>query len=229
MGILSFLLLLAAQPYVQTYQSFTTPTPIPRGEALLIGIVGGWERWDQDNRGVPRLASKLRLAGHRGLHVETVENHRLELALQLIEAAFPDRRSARLILYGQSLGGRAVATLARQLQERGIPVLRTIQVDCFGRQGAVLPPNVREAANLYQRESWPIVGVPRIRAEDPARTRILLNREYRYRGKEIDMGSEGWWRRTFMSSHLKMEYDPEVWREVERLILDAFHRNPGGL
>lgn len=227
--MLLFAILLAAQPYVQTYDSFTTPTPLPRGHALVIGIVGGWERWDQDNRGVPRLASKLRMAGHPRLHVETVENHRLDLALQLIEAAFPEQRDARLVLYGQSLGGRAVATLARQLHERGIPVLRTIQVDCFGRQGAALPPNVREAANFYQRESWPIVGVPRIRADDPSRTRILFNREYRYRGKEIDMGSEGWWRRTFMSSHLRMEYDPEVWREVENLILESLFRKPGGL
>jgi hypothetical protein len=39
-----------------------------------------------------------------GVYVETVENHKLDLAAQLVERAFPEDapRTARVIIYGHS-------------------------------------------------------------------------------------------------------------------------------
>ena len=85
-----------------------------------------------------------------------------------------------------------------------------------------IPRNVRAAANLYQRDAiYPLGGNPRIEAEDPARTRILFNRRYFYRGRRIAMAGEPWIRRWWLAGHLKMEYDEEPWLEVERLIRES--------
>src|SRR5678816_2709943 len=125
----------------QSFADFAAPLPLAPGSTLVIGFLGGWERWDDPDRGVRKLAIELR--GTRGLYAETVSNHQRRLALQLIQAAFdwnrnghldPDERAgARIILYGQSLGGAAAVRLARELQGLDIPVLLTVQIDSVGR------------------------------------------------------------------------------------------------
>src|SRR5690348_10948560 len=115
-AILIFLSLAILAPCrAQVFSDFTTPLPLKPGNTLIVGFLGGWERWDDPNRGVRELALKLREDGHPGLFVETVSNHERRLALELIRKAFdwnrnrrldPDERAgARIILYGQSLGG----------------------------------------------------------------------------------------------------------------------------
>jgi hypothetical protein len=195
----------------QVFSDFTTPLPLPPGDTLVLGIVGGWERWDAEQRIIRRLCLMLREEKLPGVHVETVENHKLYLAQELIEKAFPEG-GHRIVIYGQSLGGAAAVRLARWLNERNIPVLFTLQMDSIGVKHSVIPPNVRAAANLYQRDLGFIRGLGRIRAEDPERTKIIGNFRFRYPlGKEINLYTEPWVRKTFMTSHLKFEYDPEVW------------------
>jgi hypothetical protein len=75
--------------------------------------------------------------------------------------------------------------------------------------------------NFFQRESWPLVGVPSISAVDPSRTRILGNFEYHTAGHTVDASSETWLRRRFLLAHHRMELDPELWQRVEELILTA--------
>ena len=213
----------------QQFSDFTTPTPLPEGHTLIIGFQGGRQRWDSEREGTRRLALKLRGMKLPGTHIETVEDKRRALALDLIERAFDrnrdgrlddeERAAVRLIVYGQSFGGAAVAKLARELEARGIPVILTVQVDAVGRDDDVIPANVRRAANLFQDDGWLISGEPEIRAADPAKTEILGNFRFSYEEKEVDMSQVPWHQRLFRDAHAKMCNDPEVWGEVEDLIL----------
>lgn len=215
----------------QRYQDFTTPTPLGEGHLLIIGFMGGRESWDNHRRGVRKLALRLRAMGLPGVHVETVENKKRRLALELIRDAFDrdrdgrlderERASARLVVYGQSFGGAAVVKLARQLDEMGVPVLLTVQVDSVGRGDKVIPPNVGRAANLFQRDGLIIKGEREIRAEDPARTTIVGNFKFDYDGKKVDLSEVSWLKRVFQAAHTKMDHDPEVWALVERLVLEV--------
>lgn len=222
----------------QQFSDFITPTPLPEGHTLIIGFQGGRQRWDSEREGTRRLALKLRAMNLPGVHVETVENKRRALALELIEKALDsnrdgrlddgERAAVRLIVYGQSFGGAAVAKLARELETRGIPVLLTVQVDAVGRGDDVIPANVRRAANLYQGDGWLVRGEPEIRAEDPEKTQILGNFRFSYKEKEVDMTEVPWHRRLFRDAHAKMSNDPEVWMKVEGLILGEIGRGGTG-
>jgi len=215
----------------QRLTDFTTPTPLQPGDTLVLGFMGGRDRWDDDRRAVRKLALKLRATNWLGLHVETVENMKRGTALRFVRLALdrnqdgrldPDEcHSARIILYGQSFGGAAVVKFARQLERADIPVLLTVQVDSVGWGDRVIPANVRRAANLYQRDGWLIVGEPAIRAADPQKTTILGNYRFRYAEKKIDLSHVPWFKKLFRTAHTKMEHDPEVWAQVESLILSA--------
>lgn len=216
----------------QEFSDFTTPLPVERGERLVIGIVGGWERWDNPTRAIRRTAIAIKRKRLPGVHVETVENHSLELAEELVREAFDFDRDGRLeqdeaahgsvIVYGQSLGGRAALRLSRRLHEWGVAVPLLITVDSFGRDSYVVPPNVRRAANYYQRDHLYIKGAPELRAADPARTQILFNRKISFKGRgEVEADEHGWLQRFFLDEHARIEYVPELWEEVERMILEA--------
>ncbi len=73
----------------QEFSDFTTPLPLTPGDTLILGIVGGWERWDAPQRGVRKTALELRDLRMPRVYVETVENHKLELARQLVDRAWP--------------------------------------------------------------------------------------------------------------------------------------------
>ena len=215
----------------QRYQDFITKTPLKESHVLIIGFMGGRESWDNDERGVRKLALKLRAMNFPAVHVETVENKKRRLAIELIHKAFDrdrsgrldehERASARLIIYGQSFGGAAVVKLARQLKELGVPVLLTVQVDSVGRGDKTIPSNVARAANLFQRNGLIIKGEREIRPEDPAKTTIIGNFKFDYNKKKINLSEVSWLKRLFHTAHTKMDHDPEVWSLVEKLILDV--------
>ena len=163
------------------------------------------------------------------MHVETVENKKRDLALQLIHNAFDrnrdgqlddlERISVRLILYGKSFGGAAVVKLARQLQALHIPIRLTVQIDSVGRNDSIIPSNVALAANLFQRNGLIIKGEPEIRPEDPQKTNIIGNLEFDYDRKKIDLSGVPWFKKLFRTAHSKMNVDPDVWAKVEALML----------
>lgn len=222
----------------QEFSDFTTPLPVARGERLVLGIVGGWERWDNPVRAVRRTAIAIKRRRLPGVHVETVENHSLELAEQLVRRAFDFNRNGKLepdeaadaavILYGQSLGGRAAVRLSRRLNEWGVAVPLLITIDSFGRDSYVVPPNVRRAANYYQREHLYIKGAPELRAQDPGRTQILFNRKLSFKDRDdVEAEEHSWLQRFFLDEHARVEYLAEVWEEVEKMIVEAA-RAPNG-
>jgi hypothetical protein len=212
----------------QRYEDFVTRTPLAEKHFLVLGFMGGRDSWKAKNH-LQELATKLRTMRHPLLHVETVENRKRGLAIELIQKALDrdgngrleaeERAAARLILYGQSFGGAAVVKLARQLDKLRVPVLLTVQIDSVGRGDARIPPNVARAACLFQRNGLLIRGEAPIVAEDPRKTTILGNFEFDYRQKEIDISAVPWHKKIFREAHTKMEHDPEVWEKVEDLIL----------
>ncbi len=218
----------------QRYHQFTTATPLKKNEILILGFMGGREPWDNGERNVRKFALKLRSIYGPEVQVETVENRKRSLAIELIRNAFDlnrdgqldegERASIRIILYGQSFGGAAVVKLAWQLKKMGVPVFLTVQVDSIGRDDGIIPSNVAHAANLFQRNGWFIRGEPEIRAEAPAKTTILGNYKFDYSHKKIDISRVPWMKKSFRIAHTRMEYDPDVWQKVEELVVDAIRK-----
>ena len=215
------------------------PRPVPESSCLVIGFLGGRDAWDDSSKGVRQLALGLR---SEGLLAETFENRRRSVALEVVRDALDrngdgaiDRQeggtvqngqNVRLVVYGQSWGGAAVVKFARELNELGVSIELTVQIDSVGRDDALIPANVRSAANLYQTDGWFLDGEHPIRAEDPEATRILGNWRFDYSeppGSEISLDGVPWWKLAFRIPHARMDRDPEVWARVEELIQGACH------
>ncbi len=216
----------------QRFADLAVPTPIPPGSTLVVGFLGGYERWDDEHRSVRRLVIKLR--SRRGIFAESISNHHQRVALKLIRRALDtngdgnlddtERAQARLILFGQSWGGGATVDVARELNKLGVPVLLTVQVDSVGVRDKVVPPNVHAAVNFYQHDPLTIEGQSEIRAADSSRTAILGNFEETYVNHPIDPSNaknSSWARSTLGGGHAKMELDPAVWTSVEQYINEA--------
>ena len=216
----------------QRLYDMVTPTPLPPGTTLVIGFLGGYERWDDEHRSIRQLTLKLR--NRPGVYAESIANHNRAVSLKLIRRALdtnrngkldPDERArARVILYGQSWGGAAAIATAEDLEKLGVPVLLTVQIDSVGIHDQIIPANVLAAVNYYQHDPLTIQGRQQIRAADPAKTRILGNFAASYTQRSIDETNASWARRTFGGSHAKMELDPAIWIQVERYIVDAISR-----
>ncbi len=219
----------------QKFSDFTTSTPISAGDTLVIGFLGGWEKWNEPKRGVRKFAVRLRAKNLPGVHIETVENHRREIAIELVKKAFDrdgdgqlsaeEASKARLIIFGQSFGGAAVSKLCKELKPLGVPVLLAVQIDSVGVDDDVVPSNVRRAVNFFQRDDYFFIrGEREFHAEDGARTEILGNYQYHYRGKKVDLSDGRWYQKIFRNAHVKMEQDPSVWAQVEELILTEIRK-----
>jgi hypothetical protein len=131
-----------------------------------------------------------------------------------------ERDAARIVIFGHSWGASETVTLAEKLNELGIPVLLTIQVDSVqkpNQQDGHIPPNVREAINFYQSEGL-LHGRNLIEAMDPKQTTILGNYESTYRRNPVSCAGYPWFARTFMKPHIEIENDPSVWGKIEALI-----------
>lgn len=228
MVILLLLVTIAASG--QSLRDLSSTTPLPPNNTLVIGILGGIEHWNDPNRGIRKLTLKLRQTPE--VSAESIENRRVGTALRFIEKSLDtngdrvlstdERRQARIILYGQSLGGQAILRLARALNKRGIPVLLTVQVDSVGRTDHIIPSNVRAAVNFYQHELLTVWGETKISAADPQKTTILANKQFHYPPLLSDAPKPNTWVRwRFGGGHARMEADPIVWKEVESYIRQA--------
>ena len=217
----------------QRLSQLTTPTPLAPGSTLVIGFLGGYDRWDDEHRSVRQLVLKLRQRPN--VYAESISNHHRALALKLLRQALdtnhnnrldPDEiANSRIILFGQSWGGAAAIALARDLQRMGIPVLLTVQIDSVGVHDDLIPSNVRAAANFYQHDPFTTIhGRSQIRAADPSRTMILGNFQSSYVFRSVDESNATKARQVFGGSHTKLELDPVVWSRVEQYISDAIAR-----
>ena len=202
----------------------------PSPQIIVIGFVGGFVRHDDLVHSGVQLAARLRQDYPSGVYINTFENHQGDQAhrevLHLLDTnhdgalSADEKLNARVVIYGHSWGASETVTLANELNRDGIPVLLTIQVDSVEKSGeddSVIPANVAQAVNFYQSDGL-LHGRPAIRAADPARTQILGNFREDYAAKPIRCDAYPWWDRIFMKSHVEIECDPRVWKQVEALI-----------
>lgn len=221
----------------QRLQDFATPKPLPAGSTLVIGFLGGLESWDDRHRGVRKVVLDLRMHAPN-VFAETVENRHVSTALKLLAAALDANRNGRLepeecasaqvVLFGHSLGGSAAIRTAQTLQQWGVPVILTVQVDSFGLGDAVIPPNVSNAANYHQSGLFTIQGRSLIRAADPQRTRILGNFLRTYPSSprnSVRTADASQLRLMLGGGHARMEADADLWVEVEQLIMSTISKN----
>jgi hypothetical protein len=201
--------------------------------AIVIGFMGGKVAHDDATRNELIISNRLRTAYPRGVYFEVFENRRLEDAhqkiLQLLGASPAhalspeEKRNARIILYGHSWGASAVITVANELQQDGIPVLLTIQVDSIEKNGqddSVIPSNVARAINFYQPDGI-LHGRQEIRAADPGRTQILGNFRFTYKEAPQECRPYPWFERLLIKTHIAIECDPVLWKRIEGLIRDT--------
>ena len=228
---------LAAPALAQRMRDFTTPQPMPPGSCLVVGILGGINRWNDDHRPVRRTALELRREFPH-IYVETVENRHRKVALKLVRRALDtdrngkldsaERASACVILYGQSWGGMAMLRLARDLQKQGVPVRLAIEIDSVGTGNRTVPANVARVANFYQRSGPLLRGHGNLPLENPRATEVLVNEEIDYSERNVDLSSVNPVERAAGGTHIKMEFDPEIWRRVEQLVRDELRRSHAG-
>jgi pimeloyl-ACP methyl ester carboxylesterase len=200
------------------------------GKLIVIGFMGGNVSADNLLHREALEAQELRQLYPAGLQAAVFANHdgesALRTVLRLLDANGDGRPSpveksaARIVIYGHSWGASETVTLARRLNELGVPVLLTIQVDSVQKSNEddrSIPPNVREAVNFYQTRGL-IHGRSLIAAMDPSRTKILGNYESSYREHPVSCAGFPWFARTFMHPHIEIENDPSVWTRIEALI-----------
>src|SRR5579864_1767846 len=197
--------------------------------ALVIGFVGGFVHADDLRHSEVQIARQIQATYGNGVRVQLFENRRRAQARKLVlgwlnadgnKAARDERHNARLILFGHSWGASAVVSLARELQQDGIPVSLTIQVDSVTKNGeddSVIPANVAEAVNFYQTGGI-LRGRSMIAAADPSRTKILGNFRFAYEKEPAECHAYPWYDRLLFKGHTSIECDPRVWSQVEALI-----------
>ncbi len=233
-ALLIVALLFPAPSRGQHRSDFSTPTPLASGSTLIVGFLDRAERLGEKNRPVVQLADRLRALGLPAVYVELAEHSKHGDALKFIEAATgrdskgrctaDGCREVRLLLYGRGDGGAAAAKLARELKQRELPVALAVLVDCTGAGELVIPTNVAEAANLYQNDSPSLRAPLRIRAEDPAKTKILANQRFTAGGHWVDLSDASAGQPSGRALQAAVDADPLVWNRVEDYILDVLHR-----
>jgi pimeloyl-ACP methyl ester carboxylesterase len=219
-----------------------TPVPAAMAEAragklgdsanklIVIGFMGGNVSADNLLHREALVAQELQQHDPANLRTAVFANHHgqdaLHTVLRLLDAdgdgrlSAGEKSAARIVIYGHSWGASETVTLARRLNELGIPVLLTIQVDSVEKSDEddrSIPPNVREAVNFYQTRGL-IHGRTEIAAMDPSRTTILGNFESSYREHPISCAGFPWFARTFMKPHIEIENDASLWTRIEALI-----------
>ena len=121
-------------------------------------------------------------------------------------------------LAGDDGGGAAGLATAKELEQLGIPVLLTAQVDSVGMNDKIVPANVRAAVNFYQHDPFTIQGRSEIRAADPKKTVILGNFRSTYVFRSVDESNASLARRAMGGGHIKMELDPATWARASHRV-----------
>lgn len=203
----------------------------PAGQpVIVIGLLGGWIHTDNRDDHIVQLAAELNREFPQSVHAEIFENHHREQARDRILALLArddngalepeEKQNARIVLYGESWGGSETVALARDLQQRDIPVLLTVQIDSIAKMGEkddVTPANVAQAVNFYQPHGI-IHGCQKIRAEDASRTEVIGNFRFDYANHPVPVRGASWFAKTFLRPHVSIENDPAVWSRIEMLI-----------
>lgn len=192
--------------------------------SLVIGFVGGFVHSNDLRHSEVQIARGLKAKYGENVQVQVFRNREIAKAHQTVVTWFnavdENGPVPRIILFGHSWGASAVVYLARELEQDGIPVALTIQVDSVRKHSeddSVIPANVIEAVNFYQTKGI-IHGRRRIIAADPASTAVLGNFKLEYQSEPAECHAYPWYDRLFFKGHTSIECDPRVWSQVDALI-----------
>ena len=212
-----------AQPTTSSSDEFVSPA------VIVIGFVGGFVRRDDDRHIEVQIIERLSRE-NPGIHAVVFENrHTAEANREVLQwldrdgngqLSNKEKESARIILLGHSWGGSAVNRLASKLNQNGIPVLLTIQLDSINKgrgDDCVVPPNVAQALNFYQTHGL-AHGCQMLRPIDASRTQIIGNFRFDYATQPPECQSYSWIDRHVLKAHNSMDCDPQVWSLVEKQI-----------
>jgi hypothetical protein len=199
-------------------------------QRIVIGFLGGFVAHDEPHHPEVRVVQALRAEYPSEAYFGLFENKKITDALNVIlrrldvnhdgRLTDDEKRRACIELFGHSWGASAVVSLSRRLEHQGIPVRLTVQVDSVAKpfhNDSVIPANVLQAANFYQRKGL-VRGEQRIVAADPSRTTILGNFRLEYKNEPQECRAFPWYARFFTKSHIEIECDPKVWSQVEILL-----------
>jgi len=151
----------------------------------VVGYVGGLDTPNNPYSGIIQIRNRLRSLQYKGLCVDTFSAYtwldgyswlmRQLTASGEIATAAKQWGGPEIIIYGHSLGGWATLATSRKLAAMNIPVELTVQVDSVGLTDAVVPANVKQAANYFRHAYLPPYGRGKIYAQNPGTTQILGN------------------------------------------------------
>ena len=203
---------------------------VTAGQLIVIGFMGGNVSGGNLVHREALVARDLQQLYPFDLHAAVFANSdwksALHTVLQHLDAngagrpSVQEKHAARIVLYGHSWGASEAVTLARRLNQLGIPVLLTIQIDSvekLNENDVSIPPNVREAVNFYESEGL-LHGRSSITAMYPRQTTILGNYKMSCRDHPVACDDFPWFARTFMKPHIEIENDPAVWDRIVALI-----------
>jgi hypothetical protein len=207
----------------------------PPAKLIVIGFMGGNVSANnlvhREAQLIETLQQNYPIAIHTAIFANRDGDAALKAILQLLgqdkggHLSATAASAARIVIFGHSWGASETVTLADRLNKLHIPVLLTIQVDSVQKRSQndqEIPPNVREAVNFYQSEGL-LRGRSLIVAMDPSRTTILGNHASSYRHNPVSCAGYPWYARAFMSKHIQIENDPDVWNKIQALILARLH------
>ena len=204
--------------------------PHSSSPTIVFGFMGGFVRHDDARHPAVKFVDQLRKEYSGAVYARVFENRRYRDAYDAIRERLDsnhdgtlsdaEKRPARILLFGTSWGGSAVVALARRLNEDGVPVVLTVQIDSvakIGKNDSVIPPNVHQAVNYYQRHGL-VRGRRKIVAEDPSRTKILGNYLLSYDKDPVTCEGFPWYDNIVTKTHVETECDPKVWSDIEALV-----------
>jgi len=104
-----------------------------------------------------------------------------------VTAGRDDGPEPQIIVIGYSLGVPHALGFARTMNREHVPIEMLVAVDSKGFTKGVISPNVKTAANYYERELFPMLwplyyGKRNLRAEDPSKTDFLGNIQIEHEG-----------------------------------------------
>ncbi|MBV8051306.1 MAG: hypothetical protein JOZ80_08970 [Acidobacteriaceae bacterium] len=221
--VLSLMILFASQTTLAQQQP-NESAPTKPAQTFVIGFVGGFVHSNDVRHSEVQMARRLQAAYGDTVRVQVFRNRQRAKAHQAVISWFhaADQAGAepRILMFGHSWGASAVVYLARELEQDGIPVALTVQVDSVQKHGeddSMIPANVAEAINFYQRKGL-IHGRREIVAADPVRTAVLGNFQFEYKKTPAECRAYPWYNRLLFKGHTSIECDNHVWSQVDRLI-----------
>jgi pimeloyl-ACP methyl ester carboxylesterase len=168
--------------------------PVPC-HVLVVAFVGGLGPASFPPTVATPILHRVRDLGYPGLCMKMVSSYWPWSATRWVHKEFAASRNAndkedelpKLIVFGYSLGAAHAIRFARAMQREGIAIEDLITVDTKGPNDGIVPGNVRNAANFYERWLYPLFyplyyGKKNLRAEDPSKTNFQGNLQVQHAG-----------------------------------------------